>query len=757
MKLAQFKPTQYVDTYSDLPIEFMQGQLENAQKRYDIQRSALDKQVDLLKNVEYGELGKDIYGNLKSDYETLFKGMSDELGLTGDVSTISRKFSDAVRTMALDERFKELKKENEAYQKYQENILKNPGAINLLPYATEAGLQIGKDVPLSQALQYYQVTEPQNSFEDIENTFRSLKASQIDDNTWEFKDPLTQKVYRGGADVKGLSDKRLKETLDSYYNTWNVSGKSQHHKQKILQAAGLNPITDMGIFNTPKGKELYDKYAEFLMGYAYTEKDPAKQDESSGSKSKTGTKEEKEEIPFLPMTSTTYGYQNGNGYVTNADGSVTDIPLNSRPNYELQLDNYDKADEDLFLKLEYLESINAPLAERKAMADKIQENGRKRDIIAREQEKIEGDLYGYKPDPNALKNALIETLGNTPGFPEVNSSNYGVNYEYIEKGGEYYIKYINPTPAERFLGIKPGQEQKMTTNGTTGGKGSESVNSKISSTLEGKDAELFKRYDAYNSYLTSGKAYSITNSDDVKILTTFIQGYQNKNLKYKNVLTDKETNIDSFDSIIPKNEDGVPDYSRLSYEVLLDEIDGPVLVIHGVGENGSEGYEVPLENFGNVREFFGRLISPEEQAYMTKFTEASQSLKASKNKNEGSFNVNRFDGSANSISFSREKIGSGKYGYTVANSSDGTKDKMYGSMEEMIYGEILPYSMEDSVLKLNYDKMLQAVKSNDYNSASRYMNTINQIMIEKEKNKRDGSSGKQNPQTSSKGPLGLGR
>jgi hypothetical protein len=158
------------------------------------------------------------------------------------------------------------------------------------------------------------------------------------------------------------------------------------------------------------------------------------------------------------------------------------------------------------------------------------------------------------------------------------------------------------------------------------------------------------------------------------------------------------------------------------------------------------------------------MLSPEEQAYMTKFVEATQSMKASETKNTGSFSVNTFDGSTNNIDFNKERIGKGKYAYRVENSSDGTKDKMYSNMEEMIYGEILPYSMESALIKQNYEKMMAAVKRNDYKTATEQMALINKLMTDSQLEKAKTSSksespttlGKQNPQTSSN-PLGLGK
>lgn len=717
MRFFQYKPAEYVNVHPDIPLEWMQGQVNASQKRYDLQKEAVDKATENWLNVKYGELGKAEYDRLKQQYEGRFEGLTDQLNI-GDVTGASRDFTKLIRETAMDPGLKNLQEEYKAYSEFQKNLL-NPeyaGSVNTLPYAIQAGLQMGEELPLSQAIQYYQLAKPQNSLEDVEKTVQSFKASTIDGKTWTINDPLTGKPLVSGDEeyIKGLSKARIKETLDSYYNNWVISGKSLNDKRRILQEEGLDPIKDMGVFNTPQGKQLYDKYSNFLLGYAYEEKTPiTPQTTSAGTRggTKAGTDGDKER-PFLQMTSTSYGDQNGNGFVINPDGTTSTTPLNSRPSYDIHTNNYVELGEQLADQLDYLESTGASKQEKDAVAEKIKQNSRNLDIALRDQKAIEGDLFGVGSDTKKIESATQQA-----------------NREWLDVLSEKTDSKVGEGVKLNPRDIAIEKEQF--------------IKDRVFEIL-GKDSpegKLVEKYNQYNAYLTSGKAYSIVDTEDIKTLTTIMQNFQNKNIKYKDVMTNKEVNIDDIKKIIPKNENGIPDYSRLSYEVLLDEMDGPVLVIHGVNsKDETRSYEVPLEYFGNVREFFGRMISPEEQAYMTKFTEASQSLKASERKNEGSFSVNRFDGSTNGINFNREKIGGGKYAYRVENSSDGTKDKMYGSMEEMIYGEILPYTMEDNVIKTHYDRMMQAVKTRNFETASYEMNFINQYMTELEMSKKKSSS-----------------
>jgi|LakMenE18May11ns_1017448.scaffolds.fasta_scaffold9956844_3 hypothetical protein len=717
MRYFDYKPAAYVNVHPDIPVEWMQSQLDLSQKRKDIQRAAVDKEVELLKNIKYGELGKDLYQQIKSAYEEPFKKMSEELSLTGNVSEVSRKFSETVRDLALDERVKDLQKEYQAYEQYQKNLM-DPAyanAINMLPYAIKEGIQIGEEMPTSQALQYYQLTPSKRSLQPIEETVRSLHASKIDDNNWEFKDPLTGNIIRGGVNVKGLSEKRIKETLDSYYPNWNISGDSLHDKQRILMAEGLHPINDMGIFNTPEGKKLYDKHAKFLLGYAYEEDIPATSQDGAG---KTKTPETKKEANSLTLkTSSSYGNQ-GNGFVIDKNGNYTNKPL-------MSLDSYEEHEINLSERAEQLETQAYQTADPNKRAELLKEVNYLGDLLrisTSERKNIEKELFYHKTDPKKV--AKIEETVEQSIQMLINA---GKIPEDIE--GFSDPKYLEWKKTEENK-IRKAEYQK----------------------LGGEDWEKYKRYEQYLGSTTSGKAYVVTTEDDKKLMYTLLQDFINKGDKFKDLVTNKETNIDDIFQIIPKKVDSNGnisyDYTGVSYEIILDELDGPILAIHGLTQDDkriSKSFEVPIQNFTNTNEFFATMLSPEEQAFATKFTQASQSLKTNQNKT-GSFSVNTLDGSQNNIDFSRQKIGDGKYGYVVKKSSDGTEDKMYGSMEDMIYNEILPYSMNDMAIKMLYGEMNAALKNKDYNQATEKLAAINKLLTE----------GKLSPQTK-KDPLGLGK
>lgn len=772
MRFYQYKPAEYVNVHPDIPLEWMQGQVNTAQKRYDLQKEAVDKATENWLNVKYGELGKAEYDRLKQQYEGRFTSVNDMLNV-GNVMGASKDFSNLIRETAMDPGLKNLQEEYKAYSEYQKNVV-NPefaGSVNPLPYAIQAGLQMGEELPLSQALQYYQLAKPQNSLEDIEKTVQSLKASTIDGKNWTINDPLTGQPLVSGDEeyVKGVSKARIKETLDSYYNNWVISGKSLNDKRRILQEEGLDPIKDMGIFNTPQGKQLYDKYSNFLLGYAYEEKTPITPQITTGSTkagAKTGSGDDTTNKRII--TSTSYGRGN-NGYVINLDGSKSDVKLDSREAYNMHRNNLKTLIEDRQNKF-YAAPVNSE--ERKVLNKELQAYINLLNISTTEQQGLEGDLFGKDLDPatmakaketakTALQNATL-TMQNDP-----NSKWFGGPFAVL---GQAVSNIIGEIPEGIIQAIMTGNSDFLAMPFNTTKENADlylkEFEKEWKKALDGTpEGKLFYNYNKYLANQSDGKSYGVTDPTSKTQISDLVQSLFNKDVsgKLKNTITNARLNDKELDEIIPE-KDGKRDFSNLSYEILLDEDDGPVLVIHGRdGDGKTKGVEVPVSMFGNTGEFFSTMLTADEAKYATLFTEASRSL-ATGTGQVGDFTVTTFTGDK-TVNFAKTKLGDGRYGYTVFDSSDGTTDKVYGSMEEMIYGEILPYTLEDNIVKMNYDKMMAAIKRNDYQTASDQMAIINKYMIQLEQSRASSKSttstppttlGKQNPQTSSN-PLGLGK
>ena len=743
MRFFQYKPAEYVNVHPDIPLEWMQGQVNAAQKRYDLQREAVDKANENWLNVKYGELGKAEYDRLKQQYEGRFEGLTDQLNI-GDVTGASRDFTKLIRETAMDPGLKNLQEEYKAYSEFQKNLL-NPefsGSVNPLPYAIQAGLQMGEELPLSQAIQYYQLAKPQNSLEDVEKTLQSFKPSTVDGKTWSIPNPLTGEIITGSeGDIKGVFEERLKQTLDSYYNNWVISGKSLNDKRRILQEEGLDPIKDMGVFNTPQGKQLYDKYSKFLLGYAYQEKIPPTTPTTTTTGTKAGTKAGDETPNKLQrvITSTSYGRGN-NGYVINPDGSKSDIKLDGRDAYNMQRNNLKILIEDKQAKF-YAAPINSE--ERKVLNKEIEEYVNLLNISTTEQQGLEEDLFGKDLDPatmakaketakTALENAYL-TMQNDP-----ENSRLGGPFAML---GQSILNTIGEIPEGIVQAIMTGNSDFIAMPLNTSKENADlylkEFEKEWKKALDGTpEGKLFYNYNKYLANQSDGKAYTVTDPTSKTQISDLVQSLFNKDVsgKLKNTITNARLNDRELDEIIPE-KDGKRDFSNLTYEILLDEDDGPVLVIHGRDEdNKTKGIEVPISMFGNTGEFFSTMLTPEEAKYATLFTEASRSL-ATGTGQVGDFTVTTFTGDK-TVDFAKTKLGDGRYGYTVFDSSDGTTDKVYGSMEEMIYGEILPYTLEDNIVKINYDKMLQFVKQGNFSEASNQMNIINKYLTEKEMSKK---------------------
>ena len=68
MELFKYNPTPYVDTQVDLPLNFLQGQLEVKQKEFDAQTAAVDKAAENFLKINPGMLTAEAYDRVKKQY-----------------------------------------------------------------------------------------------------------------------------------------------------------------------------------------------------------------------------------------------------------------------------------------------------------------------------------------------------------------------------------------------------------------------------------------------------------------------------------------------------------------------------------------------------------------------------------------------------------------------------------------------------------------------------------------------------------------
>jgi hypothetical protein len=122
MNLYRFQPRQYVDVLPDLPVEWLQGQVNQKQGVIDTQKNEINKSAENYLKLNYGAFGRDLYDQINKDYQGRFKQMTEDLLGRQDIPGVASAFAASVRDAAFDPRIKDLNKEFAAYQKFMENL-----------------------------------------------------------------------------------------------------------------------------------------------------------------------------------------------------------------------------------------------------------------------------------------------------------------------------------------------------------------------------------------------------------------------------------------------------------------------------------------------------------------------------------------------------------------------------------------------------------------------------------------------------------
>ena len=119
MKLFDYKPIEYVDVNPDLPLEFMQSQVTNAQNKYDAQTKAINETAANFMKLNPGLYTREEYERIKNKYTAQIENLTGELSKYGDVASIVPQYSKLVSDISFDPGIKSL---NQDYLAYQEHL-----------------------------------------------------------------------------------------------------------------------------------------------------------------------------------------------------------------------------------------------------------------------------------------------------------------------------------------------------------------------------------------------------------------------------------------------------------------------------------------------------------------------------------------------------------------------------------------------------------------------------------------------------------
>jgi hypothetical protein len=733
MNLYKFQPRQYVDVLPDLPLEWLQGQVDKKQGVINAQRDELNKAAENYLKLNYGTFGRDLYDQVNKDYQGKFKQMSEDLLTRQDIPGVASSFSNLVREAAFDPRIKDLNKEFAAYQKYLETKM-NPeysGAIDLTQY----GKQIGEDFNVDQAIAQYPLVKYEDSIQPYVATAEKFKPyKDVNTDKWVFSNPISGETFVRDTkeEIEKVSKPRLQEYFEGQYYNWNMDARSKYDKLKGTNV-DLNQFDpNFNFKDEDLGRDIWRKKYLPYLEMAYTQRDEeTKVTPMGGGKPTPENDPNKPPTDVKPLEYNMMSPMYGIGVLGNRLSTGEEIR-----NYDDAIGNIqDHKDRINTLNLQMVEASRKGDNATVLVLDKERQNVMS-DLTTWEswQKLIEGDLYNKN-----LGQGLSSALKLEKDWIESHSG------QIADFGA---LSLIYKKPVEQ---IKNDILYKRDT--TYEGVDYDEIDafleeaSKIRrANLKGDASKLYEKWEKYLNYQTQGTSYQPYTDAAKQRLDGMITSLITSGKKPYNLQTDKEvSNFPTLQKYLLQlqAENGSFNTKGLSTEILLDEEDGPVLVLHGLNIDGSKGEDIPNSIEFNITDTPSLLnvlyeIDPSMQTRNTYFVEAAKSLKENKNK-KGSFTLNSYGNVQEEVSFSRVPVGDGKYMFKDSN------NVMYASLNDLIQTKILTSAEQDKDIQIARQKLSQdfnmAVQSGDVElikQAQARAQNFERILEQELKQKREG-------------------
>lgn len=678
MNLYRFQPRQYVDVLPDLPVEWLQGQVNQKQAVIDAQRNELNKSAENYLKLNYGSFGRDLYDQINKDYQEKFKQMSENLLGKQDIPGVAADFSNLVREAAFDPRIKDLNKEFAAYQKYLE-YKTNPEYANAIDMS-QFGQQIGPQWNVDQAIGSYNLVKYEDSIQPYVGTAQKFAPyKDVETNKWIVTNPITGQstIHTSKKDAEFVSRQRLTDYFEQQYYNWNQDARSKYDKLSATNL-DLNQFDPNFRFKDDKtGRQVWrQKYLPYLnMAYTQTSEDETITPIGGGKPPTPPSDPNKPPTDVKPLEYNIATSNYGIGV------------LGQRLSTGQPIRNYDDGVGNIQDHKDRISTLNRQIIEASGKGDNatvlLLDKERKNlmsDLTTWEswQKIIEGDLYGKNLGTDLSKALKLEK-------------------EWIDS----HSGQIADFGALSMIYKKPTNEIKddILYNRNTSYEGVDydeideflEEAAKIRrANLTGDATKLYEKWEKYLDYQTQGKSYQPYTDAAKQRLDQMVTGLITSGKKPYNLLTDKEvSDFKSLQEYLLKlqAENGSFNTKGLSTEILLDEEDGPVLILHGLNIDGSKGEDIPNSIEFDIRDTPSIMnvlneIDPAMAVHNTYFVEAARSLKDNKNK-KGSFTMNSYGNVQQEVNFERVPIGDGKY---MFKDSNGTP---YNSLSELIQNKIL--------------------------------------------------------------------
>jgi hypothetical protein len=205
MELFKYNPTPYVNTQVDLPLDFLQGQLETKQKEFDAQSAATDKAAENFLKITPGMLTKEAYERVKNQYLPQIEKIRDTLHQTGNISQAAPDLSKFTMNLAADPEVKNImqdyeltKTHNQAMQEGRYTKLMLPGLFNK---EGQQRAQVGPGQTVQSS--WYAPYEHVDPVEALRPEIKDLNA-RIDEGTYSWYNPATNETVTDRTKLKIL-------------------------------------------------------------------------------------------------------------------------------------------------------------------------------------------------------------------------------------------------------------------------------------------------------------------------------------------------------------------------------------------------------------------------------------------------------------------------------------------------------------------------------------------------------------------------
>jgi hypothetical protein len=740
MELFKYNPTPYVNTQVDLPLDFIQGQLETRQKEFDAQTMAVDKAAENFLKINPGMLTAEAYERVKKQYLPQIENIRDTLHQTGNIAMAAPALSKFTMNLAADPEVKNIMEDykltqahNQAMQEGRYTKLMLPGLYNK---EGQQRAQVGPGQTVQSS--WYAPYEHVDPVEALRPEIKDLNA-RIDEGSFSWYNPATNETITDRTKLKILKPQIIAEYVKDRKNAFLASPESRGYvigatdwgsrayTDQDWERDAVQPLSKFDVFEqetertTKPGPTIQTPnktdggsnnlpttqaktYAFTTAPNAYTPQTPSFLNPEVTITSQSGLEDEIKQgtHQLIPLATSVYKMTG-----VNTEGKDLSTFLHSSELRQQARDNWNakyvkNAEGHYIPRAAGIPNVTpeqeATFNQWNDLVVSVDNAKIKRDDIKKQAGVDKYDLAKIK---QAEESALQSDNSLNRKWKQFQDENWKGNiYPTVEEN----LKYWNETK-EAF--IKENKEEY----------------NKVMKNLLGDSAEgkIYKVWDELNSRMEQMQMVHFDNDKSTEsILGVLLTNAQDASLPVKDFLSDKRLDKgkldEEFTANIPINKTtGLPDYSQIHLGMAFDRKDGLVGII---SMNGKQ-FEFDIsKNPGSNLDKLLIEAHPELKEPTKFFDQVYKSL------NQTSGNRGKFNLGANTFVFDHksENLGKGAPKFEYEYDFDGTGKKrttnlyeIYSaatrSNNELVQDNTLQSALKAQEIVSEYTRMINAAGS----------------------------------------------